>query len=81
MENCNSDVKSIYIYGVIFCRAVLTVFSLYNIACHCINAVVIAFTTLTFKGGCLWVAVAEASREMHQDPLSLLGLSHQWKSL
>lgn len=32
--------------------------------------------TLTFKGGRLWVAVAEASGEMYKDPLSLLGLSH-----
>lgn len=50
-----------------------------------INAILIilttTLTTLTFKGGCLWVAVAEASGEMYEDPLSLLGLSHQWKGL
>lgn len=33
-------------------------------------------TTLTFKGGRLWIAVAEASGEMNEDPLSLLGLPH-----
>lgn len=42
---------------------------------------IIILTTLTFRGGSLWVAVAEASGEMDQDPLPLLGLTHQWKSL
>lgn len=37
--------------------------------------------TLTFEGGRLWVALAEAFGKMHKDPLSLLRLSHEWKSL
>lgn len=37
--------------------------------------------TLTFEGGRLWVALAEASGKMYKDPLSLLRLSHEWKSL
>lgn len=37
---------------------------------------IITLTALTFRGGCLWVAVAEASGEMNKNPLSLLGLSH-----
>lgn len=40
-----------------------------------------AAVTLTFKGGDLWVAVAETSGEMCEDPLSFLRFSHQWKSL
>lgn len=41
----------------------------------------LAAATLTFEGGRLWVALAEASGKMHKDPLSLLRLSHEWKSL
>ena len=67
---------------VIFDTAEFFLFSLFLIT---INAILIildtTFTTLTFKGGCLWVTVAEASGEMYEDPLSLLGLSHQWKGL
>ncbi len=77
MENCHSNVKSMHMYGVVQLFIVFKTLFLITI-----NVIItISLTPLTFKGGCLWVAVAVASGEMYEHPLSLLGLSHQWKSL
>lgn len=58
-----------YTYGVIFLITIKAII------------IIITLMALTFRGGCLWVAVAEASGKMYEDPFSLLGLSHQWKGL
>lgn len=80
VENWNRNVKSIFTHGVILCTAVVT-FVLFIILFLITIIIIITPMALTFRGGCLRVALAEAPGEMYEDPLSLLGLSHQRKGL